>query len=354
MKLPTRTLLAVAFLLSPIVDQSLQAACPTPVKYMGVNIAGGGFGSVAPPPGVSGWYMYPNHLEMDFFAAKGMNIIRVPFRWERVQRILNGPLETAELARIDEVVTYAVSKGLHVLLDPHNFGAYYGVRIGQTPVSPAIAPTAENLADFWSKLAPRYIDNPNVIFGLMNEPSSISMQVWLDAANKSIAAIRTTGATNQIFVPGNYWDSAASWLKDQGGGQSNGTVMLGIVDPLDNYTFEVHQYFNKGYNGSTGDCVSDTEGTKILTAITGWARTNHKQLFLGEFAVGANPTCLATLTNLMDFMNTNSDVWYGWTWWAAGPWNATYPFTLGPPPPIPPPHAQQVVLDKYLTPPPAK
>ncbi len=45
--------------------------------------------------------------------------------------------------------------------------------------------------------------NPKVIFGLMNEPHDLPTENWLTAANVAIAAIRATGATNLITVPGN-------------------------------------------------------------------------------------------------------------------------------------------------------
>ncbi len=61
-----------------------------------------------------------------------------------------------------------------------------------------------------------------------------------------------------------------------------------------------------------------------LTAFTAWARQNGKRAFLGEFGGGTDATCLAALDRMLLFMKQNSDVWRGWTYWAAGPWPATY------------------------------
>ena len=33
---------------------------------------------------------------------------------------------------------------------------------------------------------------------------------------------------------------------------------------------------------------------------------------------------------MLNYVEANSDVWLGWTWWAAGPWWGNYMFTLEP------------------------
>src|SRR5438445_9513266 len=101
---------------------------------LGVNLAGAEFGSNV--PGVFGTdYTYPTHSEIDYYAGKGLGVIRLPFLWERIQRSEFGSLDSAELARLDDVVTYATGKGLKVDIDPHNFGYGFGQLIGsaQTP-----------------------------------------------------------------------------------------------------------------------------------------------------------------------------------------------------------------------------
>ena len=111
----------------------------------------------------------------------------------------------AELGRLDDIVNYATSKGLKIEIEPHNYGYGFGALIGsaQTPNS--------SFADLWGKLAVHYKSNPDVIFGLMNEPHVQSATVWLSSANAAIAAIRSAGAVQEILVPGSYWDGAWTW-----------------------------------------------------------------------------------------------------------------------------------------------
>jgi endoglucanase len=88
----------------------------------GVNISGAEFNTQRVPGDVGFDYLYPSNYEINYFASKGMNVIRLPFSWERMQPSLNGPLDQGELWRMDPVVSYATSLGLSVVLDPHDYG----------------------------------------------------------------------------------------------------------------------------------------------------------------------------------------------------------------------------------------
>ncbi len=294
----------------------------SPVRFAGVNLAGADFGETNLPGTYGVDYIYPTNAEVDYFMGKGMNIFRLPFRWERLQRSLNGNFDSAEQGRLDSFVSYATGRGAYVLLDPHNYARYNGQLVGS-------AIPNSTLADFWTRLANLYKGNSRVIFGLMNEPNTMPTEQWRDAANAAIAAIRATGATNLILVPGNAWTGAHSWGQNWYG-TPNATVMLGINDPGNNYAFEAHQYLDSDSSGTSATCVSATVGSERLAAFTNWLRQNGKRGFLGEFAGGRNDTCYAALDNMLSHIDSNSDVWLGWTYWAAGPWWGEYIFTLEP------------------------
>ena len=113
---------------------------------LGVNLAGAEFGTPNHVPGVFGTdYIYPTHTEIDYYAAKGMSVVRLPFLWERLQHSENGPLDGAELARLDDVVNYTTGKGLKIEIEPHNYGYGFGALIG-SPQTPNAA-----FADLWGK-----------------------------------------------------------------------------------------------------------------------------------------------------------------------------------------------------------
>lgn len=288
----------------------------------GVSLAGAEFGSNV--PGTYGTdYTYPTTAEVDYFVGKGMRVLRIPFLWERLQPTLNMPLDATELGRLDAVVTYALGKGAHVVLDPHNYARYSGNVVG------SVALPNSALADLWTRLATQWGPSPNVIFAIMNEPNTMPTEQWLSAANAAIAAIRATGATNLVLVPGNAWTGAHSWA-DTWYGSSNATVMLGVVDSANRYAYEVHQYLDADSSGTATSCVSTTIGSQRLAAFTAWLVANGKRGFLGELGGGRNATCYAAVDDMLDHLDAHRDVWVGFTVWAAGPWWGAYEFSLEP------------------------
>ncbi len=259
---------------------------------LGVNLAGAEFGSNV--PGVFGTdYTYPTHAEIDYYASKGLGVIRLPFLWERMQRTEFGALDATELGRLTDVVNYATGKGLKIEIEPHDYGYGFGALIGsaQTPNSA--------FADFWSKLAQHFEANPNVIFGLMNEPHDQSASDWLGSANAAIAAIRGAGAVSQeILVPGSYWDGAWTWTSTD----NAAVVGTGVQDPAHNFAFEVHQYLDSDGSGTHPGAVSATIGVERLTAITQWAEATGNHLFLGEVGVTTDQTSLTALDGMLTYM----------------------------------------------------
>jgi endoglucanase len=309
------------------------------IQFTGVNLSGAEFGANVLPGTYGTQYTYPNQSEVDYFRSRGMNIIRLPFRWERLQRTNNATLDATELGRLNGFVSAATAKGVFVILDPHNFARYYpDPNNGESSTNGEVGAAMPNtdFANFWSQIGTIYKTNNHVIFGLMNEPNTMPTEQWLAAANAAIAAIRTAGATNLVLVPGNAWTGAWTWSANWYG-TPNAQVMTGVVDPAGNYAFEAHQYLDSDGSGSTTNIVSPTVGLERLTNFTGWLKTNHYKGFLGEFAVansmfGTNSWQIggAALTNMLGYTRSNSDVWLGWTWWAAGPWWGNYMFTLEP------------------------
>lgn len=305
-----------------VTTAQLSTVPTSPTPYRGVNLEGADFGSAL--PGTEGVdYVFPTTAEVDYYFAKGMNTFRVGFQWERLQRTAKGAFDVAYFTKLDALVRYATGKGAYVVLNPQNFARYYDKVIGSTAVPNAV------FADLWRRLALTYKGNPRVLFGLVNEPNTMSTEQWVSAANAAIAAIRTAGATNVVLAPGNGWTGAHSWY-DTWYGTSNAVAMLGIKDPGDNVLFEVHQYLDADSSGTLGSCVSTTIGRQRLTAFVGWLRANKKRGFLGELAGGRNATCYAAVSDMLTYVNAQPDVLVGWAWWAGGPWWGEYAFTLEP------------------------
>ena len=279
----------------------------------GVNLAGAEFESGT---------FWPNQNEFDYFNTKGMNVYRIPFMWERLQPQLNQPFDSDYFSALIQVIDAATTNGSFAILDPHNYARYNSQLIGSTAVPNSA------FADLWSRLAIEFSANPRVIFGLMNEPNNMPTEQWLTSANVAIMAIREAGAEQLILVPGNAWTGAHSWTQNWYG-TSNSIVMLGVVDPNNNFAFDLHQYFDADFSGTSAFCEIGN-GSMQLENVSQWLRANGMMGFLGEFGGANNLACQQAIESALDYLENNSDVWLGWSWWAAGPQWGDYIFTLEP------------------------
>jgi endoglucanase len=313
---------SVVFLAQSVAETKAAPPAGTPtgrVTYAGVNASGAEFAPQAIPGLINKNYIYPKPGAISHYAALGANAVRLPVRWERVQAALMGPLDTAEISRIDASVTEANAKGVLLILDIHNYARYRN-RLVDEDVS-------AGLADLWAKLAGRYRDK-RVAFGIMNEPHDISAADWRRAADRTVGAIRATGAGNLVLVPGTLWTGAHSWQRN--GTQSNAAAFTSFTDK--NFAFDLHQYLDRNSSGSTFDCGSDPQvGVRRLQGVTQWLRERKVRGFLGEFAAGKSDACQQALAAMLQYMDQNSDVWLGWTYWTAGPWwPESYEFGIEP------------------------
>lgn len=302
-----------------------RAASERKLAFAGVNLAGAEFGKV---PGRHSFdYAYPSRTTIDYYAGLGFNAIRVPFRWERLQPTIGAAFADEEQARLAAVVAHATENGQSVIIDPHNYARRRVADDGWTKehIIGSDAVPAAAFADLWRRLAGVYKANPRVIFGLMNEPATIGLDAWLPAANAAVASIRETQAPNLILVPGIAFTGAHSWIS------SGNSRMREIVDPGENFAFEVHQYLDRDSSGTSPEAMSADIGSRRIRAFEAWAREHRFTAFLGEFGAAGNEVSLAALRDLVGTLDVNSDVWIGWTAWAGGAWwPQDYMFNLEP------------------------
>jgi endoglucanase len=291
--------------------------------FPGVNISAAEFGR-----GTTLYknFVYPNDKEFAYFQSKGFKIVRIPFKWERVQPKLMGDLDPQNLKELDRCVSQANQDGLVVLLDVHNYGGRdvngQGAMIGRSPDL-----TNDQFNDFWLKLGGHFKDKPMVWIGLMNEPHVQTAEETAGIMQSAVNAIRAAGIQNRILVPGTSWTGAHSWISS-----GNGAAYENFKDPGNNFAFEVHQYLDKDNSGTHPEAVEGS-GSSRLVDFTGWAKDHHFKAFLGEFGWDGNPSDIQADIEgdaLLSYMDQNKDVWIGYTYWAAGPWWKNYMYSVEP------------------------
>jgi endoglucanase len=281
-------------------------------------------------------------LMMPYFRDKGMNTVRLPLRWERLQRSISatsgGVMKAAdvvatfdknELAALQNSVDTLTNAGFTVLIDIHNYAAYTlpssvassmgGTALGQ-PMAPNVA--FENL---WIGLGSLFMDNAKVVFDIMNEPNTPPDPAgkpagyeWYLAAQAAVDGIRSIGATNMIFICGNAFAGPVEFMPGHWS-----EPLKDIKDPMNNFAFEVHDYPDDAY-GTSNNCTTQSTQKVVddLQAFVDFAHKYNAKGFLGEFSAGidvhAVAQCNTAIGAMLKFLTDNSDVFIGWVYWAAG------------------------------------
>ncbi|KAM6511383.1 Endoglucanase gh5-1 [Fusarium falciforme] len=282
--------------------------------WVGTNEAGGEFGENNLPGTLGKDYTFPDTAAIDTLIGQGYNTFRVQLKMERLTSTLTGSHNQAYLDGYSKVINHITQKGAYAVLDPHNYGRFFGNVITDTSA----------FQTWWKNLAAVFKNNDRVIFDTNNEYHSMDQTLVLKLNQAAIDGIRSTGAKQYIFVEGNQWSGAWSWpdVNDN---------MKALTDPEDKIVYQMHQYLDSDSSGTSEVCVSSTIGAERVKAATAWLKKNGKVGVLGEFAGGANSQCKAAVQGMLDYLEDNSDVWKGVLWWAAGPWWGTYMYSFEPP-----------------------
>jgi len=182
-------------------------------------------------------------------------------------------------------------------------------------------PTNAQFANLWSQLAAKYASDSKVIFGIMNEPHDLTMSTWAVSVQAAVTAIRAAGATSQlILLPGTGYTSAAGFETNSAPALSTVKDSDGTVSKL---IYDVHKYMDSDGSGTSSTCVSN-EISSAFQSLATYLRTNKRQAFLSETGGGNTASCEQYVCQALAYLNQNSDVYLGWTGWAAGSFDTSY------------------------------
>ena len=80
-----------------------------------------------------------------------------------------GPLDESCFGWFNQVMRACLNTGAKCIPDIYNYARWYGGVVDQG------WPMNDQFGNLWAQLAQRYANQPNVIFGLMNEPHDLDM-----------------------------------------------------------------------------------------------------------------------------------------------------------------------------------
>ncbi|GAC1412750.1 MAG: hypothetical protein NVSMB66_2650 [Candidatus Doudnabacteria bacterium] len=299
---------------------------PTPTssgKLFGLNVSGAEFGGPNLPGILNKDYVYAGDAsEYHYYSGKGLKLVRVPIKWERLQPNPLGTLSATDVAGVHAMLAAANASNLKVILDLHNYGKYYETAM--------VTNDSAKFADLWQKLAGEFKNDPGLYgYELMNEPHDLpgGSDSWAQLAQAGTDGVRKSDQNAWVLVPGYEWQSAARWV--------DVNTNLNVKDTSGKIIYAAHQYFDRDNSGTyvgsyEAEGGSPNIGTDRLQPFLNWLAQKNAKGMLTEYGIPDNdPRWLTVLDNFMNKLNNSPNI-VGGTYWAAGPWWGTYPLSAEP------------------------
>jgi endoglucanase len=286
----------------------------------GVNLAGAEFGHGSRMPGeVNIDYFYPTSKDLDYWLSKNLTLLRVPFKWERIQHEPYGELNFSELAVMKNLLKEAEKRNLKIILDLHNYGRRKVGGVDYIIGHDSLA--IEAFSFFWGKLAKELKGYEKSIYGygLINEPHDmLASTPWVKIAQAAIFEIRQHDRETSILVGGNHWSSADRWMQVS-------DELKYLYDPAHNLIFEAHVYFDEDASGIYRRPYEEEKanpyiGVERLRPFIKWLKENNQKGLIGEYGIPADDerwaVCLEHFLAYLQEQGVNG------VYWAAGAqWN---------------------------------
>ena len=152
--------------------------------------------------------------------AAGFDTVRIPVRWSA--HVDNTDyIDSAFIARVDEVINAALAQQLNIVLNVHHFES-----LMKNPRR-----DSSRLIYIWQQLAYYYQDLPaSVSFELVNEPhGALKGRRMRDLQRDLISAIRETNPTRTLVLGGEDWSNIR-------------TLNTNFVSPDPNIVYTFHYY----------------------------------------------------------------------------------------------------------------
>ncbi len=231
----------------------------------------------APNEGDWGLSVRPEYFQL--IQAAGFDFVRLPVRWS-AHAGGGAPytISPSFLARVDEIIGWALSHHLSIILDFQN----YDELMTDPPAN------LDRFLGIWRQLADHYRDYPpQVMFELLNEPHDQLNPLWNDYSRQALAVVRASNPQRDVILdaPASAYYAALSSLEVPR--DPHIMVSFHYYDPF-LFTHQGADWLGVDTEGWLGTTWHGTAEEKAYAArsfdyVSGWAQSHHIRILLGEF-----------------------------------------------------------------------
>ncbi len=232
----------------------------------------------APQEGEWGLRVRPEYLSLLRYA--GFDFVRLPIRWN-AHAEMGAPytIDPTFLARIDQVVSWALENNLAIILDFHNYG-----EIMTNP--PA---NRERFMGIWRQIAEHYRNYPpQVLFELLNEPNDwLNASTWNEYAREALAVIRASNPSRVVIIDSPE-DAYYAWMNTlEVPHDLHIMVTFHYYEPF-RFTHQGADWLGIDTSSWLGTTWMGTDAEKAaiegnFDEVAAWATRQHVRILLGEF-----------------------------------------------------------------------
>ena len=212
---------------------------------LGVNLSGGEYWRGGNIYGTS--YIFPSNAEIDYYASKGMDVIRVPFQWERMQKVLNGAAQRRG-SRPPEGVVATPTPRASRSSSTRTITACARSTARTTRWASTARRRPRSLADFWGRMAATF-KGSNVFYDIMNEPHYQSAHEWAAGRQRRHQGDPRRRRHREDPGAGHQLDRRPQ----RGSRPQRHRDRRRPSIPKNNFAFEVHQYLDQRFLGHEPD-----------------------------------------------------------------------------------------------------
>ncbi len=219
----------------------------------------------------------PKLVESNFddYKNAGFTTIRIPVTWDfKTKKTSPYTIDSVFLARVEQVVDWALARGLIVILNAHH-EAWIKDNF-----------TEQNMARFdsiWAQISRKFKNkSDHLLFEIINEPYPMSL-ANVNRLNKQVlATIRKTNPDRIVLFSGHMWSNADELIQADIPDTTD-TMLMGYYHSYDPYPFGLE---GPGTFGSDAD-IAAVEAR--FQKVKNWSNQHQIPVLLGEF--GATKKC---------------------------------------------------------------
>lgn len=209
----------------------------------------------------------------DAFVEAGFKSIRIPVTWHtHVSDTLPYTIDRQWLNRVEEIIDWALSRGMWVVLNSHHDDWLKQSYSDQNKA---------RFDSIWSQIASEFQDKPErLLFEILNEPHDLSIAQVNDLNSRILHIIRQTNPTRIVFFSGARW--------------ANSNDLLSINIPNDSYVMGYyHSYdpwpFAGEGQGIWGTSTHIADMQARMASVQEWSQSNNVPVVISEF--GTDTLC---------------------------------------------------------------